>query len=94
MLSGAAVLVIGALVGGHNPFDAHNWATFDSGLYREISERGYWLKQCDGVANRSASDWCGNAAWAPALPVLMHSGRWIGIAWSKRASSCRGCAGR
>src|SRR5437763_8430148 len=76
-----AVGILMALVAhaaGRNPFDAHTWAQWDSGLYESIARHGYALAPC---ANGPASDAvCGNTGWFPGDPLVLAALLHIGVA--------------
>ncbi len=80
-----------ALRHGYSPAGTWAWDRWDSGLYRFIAERGYYLERCNGVANRAPSDYCGSAGWFPLYPYTLRVlgftgigvttlGRWVAVA--------------
>ncbi len=74
------VLCVGAWLGSRNPLDTRTWANWDSGHYEFIANNGYSLEKCPPTQpNRHPDDWCGEAAWAPALPAVMRVTGWVSI---------------
>lgn len=43
------------------------WSRWDSALYIDVAQHGHNLIHCSDYP----SDWCGNAGWAPAYPLLI-----------------------
>jgi hypothetical protein len=70
LIYGAHKLLLYAL-SPHLIFAAHSWNRWDSAHYLQIAADGYELVSCASIAGYSPEQWCGNAGWLPAYPLLI-----------------------
>jgi hypothetical protein len=65
-------LIVAAVIDGRLPwyFSPNHWGRFDSGLYLQIADHGYTIRNCHGPVYPPHS-LCGTVGWSPAYPWLM-----------------------
>src|SRR5690348_5428499 len=79
-VAAALLLCAAAVVSGHDPLRASNWARWDSGYYEAIAHHGYSMHRCAlGEGLNARARWCGNTAWFPGYPLLIAAISAIGV---------------
>jgi hypothetical protein len=53
-------------------FQANTWGRWDTAHYLSIAQRGYEFFSCAKMPGYDPKLWCGNTAWLPGYPMLMH----------------------
>ena len=74
-LIAAAVVFVTCAFAGRSPFRIATWDYSDPQLYLDVARHGYSLFRCAP----GAAEWCGNAGWFPAYPLLIGAVGRLGI---------------
>lgn len=61
-----------ARAAGYKPLLAQTWQRWDSAHYLSIATGGYELFSCARLPGYDPAEYCGNAAWLPGFPLLIH----------------------
>lgn len=73
--SAAGTVLATCALAGRSPFSTGTWDHGDPAIYLDLARHGFTLFPCA----QNADQWCGNAGWFPAYPLLTHTLSLVGI---------------